>query len=137
MTSGRRVAFATALLLLLPACGSKPQILGPTAADEGVVIYIHSQFRGSAQALAEDVRNLARVEGPCARGDAESTTLSWDDCISSIRVMPGWGATLYKDRDFQGAAHEITADEADLSAIRGSCDGTFNDCVSSLKVYRR
>ncbi len=137
MTRLRRVAFGATLLILLPACGSRPHILGPTAANEGVVIYIHSQFRGSAQALAVDVSNLARVEGPCAKGDAESMTLSWDDCISSIRVMPGWGATLYKDRDFKGTAHEMSADEDDLSNVRGSCDGSFNDCISSMKVYRR
>jgi hypothetical protein len=137
MSPGLRVASFAALALLLPACGAQPQILGPTALDEGIVIFIHSGYRGSSQAVAMDVPNLSRVEGPCASGDEESTTLSWDDCVSSIRVMPGWGATLYKDRDYKGTTIELLADAENLTAIRGSCDGTFNDCVSSLKVYRR
>lgn len=137
MSPALRAACGTSLLLLLPACGAQQQILGPTALDEGIIIYIHADYRGSSQAIAADVRNLADVQGPCAKSDGESTWLSWDDCISSIRVMPGWGATLYKDRDFKGSTLEVAADETNLSTIRGSCDGNFNDCVSSLKVYRK
>lgn len=131
-----RVTCAAALALL-PACGSRLQPLGPTAVDEGIVVYIHSGFRGSSQAIAADVANLGKVEGPCAKGDSESTTLSWDDCISSIRVMPGWGVTVYQDREFKGATLELTADSLDLSALTGSCSGSYNDCISSLRVYRR
>lgn len=133
----RRVTCAAALALLLPACGWRPQPLGPTPVDEGIVVYIHSGFRGSSQAIAVDVPNLGKVEGPCAKGDGESTTLSWDDCISSIRVRPGWGVTVYRDREFKGTALELTADSLDLSAVSGSCDGSYNDCISSLRVYRR
>lgn len=132
-----RVTCAATLALLLPACGSGLQPLGPTAVDEGIVVYIHSGFRGSSQAIAADVANLGKVEGPCAKGDGESTTLSWDDCISSIRVMPGWGVTVYRDREFKGATIELTADSLDLSAITGSCSGSYNDCISSLRVSRR
>jgi hypothetical protein len=144
-----RVTCAAVLALLLPACGGRPEPLGPTAIDEGIVVYIHSGFRGSSQAIAADVFNLGKVEGPCAKGDGESTTLSWDDCISSIRVMPGWGVTVYGDREFKGAALELTgrddvpllleltADNLDLSAVSGSCSGSYNDCISSLRVYRR
>lgn len=134
-----RVACIVALVLFLPACGSRPQTLGPTPADEGIVIYIHSGFRGTSQAIAVDVRNLGAVEGPCAKGGGSDSTptLSWDDCVSSIKVLPGWGATIYPDRDFKGTPLELTADATDLSATRGSCDGSYNDCVSSVKVYRR
>jgi hypothetical protein len=127
-------------LVLLPACGgSRILPLGPTAADEGIVIYIHSGFRGTSQAVAADVRNLGLVEGPCAKGgDSETApTLTWDDCVSSIKVMPGWGATIYPDRDFKGTPLEVTADALDLSALTGTCKGSYNDCVSSVKVYRR
>lgn len=137
MNAGLRIACAAALALLPPACADQREPLGPTAVDEGIVVYIHAGFRGSSQSIAADVSNLDRVEGPCAKGDGESVTLSWDDCISSIRVMPGWGATVYRDRDFKGAVLELTADSLDLSAVRGSCDGSFNDCISSLRVYRR
>jgi hypothetical protein len=132
-----RIASVAALALLAPACGAERQPLGPTAVDEGVVLYIHSGFRGTSQAIATDVANLDQVEGPCMKGDAESATLSWDDCISSLRVMPGWGATLYRNREFKGAALEVTSDTLDLSAVGGPCNGSFNDCISSLRVHRR
>lgn len=132
-----RIASVASLVVLAPACGAQRQPLGPTGVDDGIVVYIHSGFRGSSQAIATDVSNLDTVEGPCVAGDGESPTLSWDDCISSIRVMPGWGATVYRDRDFKGAALELTADSLDLSAASGSCRGSFNDCISSLRVYLR
>jgi hypothetical protein len=133
-----RVACTAALALLVPACeGTDRQPLGPTALDEGIIIYIHAGFRGSSQAIAIDVSNLGDVEGPCVWGDDESTTVTWDDCISSIRVMPGWGVTAYRDRGFSGQAFEFTSDSPDLSAVSGSCKGSFNDCISSLRVYRR
>jgi hypothetical protein len=51
--------------------------------------------------------------------------------------MPGWSVTLFRDRDFRGASRELTGDVQSLAAISGSCDGSFNDCVSSLRVYRK
>ena len=137
MRSALRVACAAALALLPSACEERQHPLGPTALDEGIIIYLHSGFRGTSQAIATDVQNLGAVEGPCPKGDSDAMTLSWDDCVSSIRVMAGWGATIYRDRDFKGASLEVTADLPDLSAIRGSCDDTYNDCISSLRVYRR
>ena len=122
---------------VVPACTEPLDILGPAPANEGIVIYIHSGFRGTSQVLAADVSNLGRVEVPGAKGDEESVTLTWDDCVSSIKVLPGWGATLYRDRDFSGASMVVTADQESLAAISGSCDGGFNDCVSSLRVYRK
>jgi hypothetical protein len=101
------------------------------------VIYVHSGFRGTSQMLAADVSNLGGVEGPCAKRDEESATLTWDDCVSSIKVMAGWTATIYRDRDFRGASVEVTADQENLASVSGSCDGSFNDCVSSLRVRRK
>ena len=137
MRPALRAAMLTASALLVPACTDPLEILGPAPVDQGIVIYIHSEFRGTSQALTADVSNLGRVEGPCAKGDDESVELTWDDCVSSIKVKPGWGATLYRDRDFRGASRELTADVLSLEAISGSCDGSFNDCVSSVRVYRK
>ena len=133
-----RVASLGVLSCLVPACAERPGILGPTPADQGVVIYIHAGFAGSSQAVAADVRNLAAVEGPCSSGDSESPSLTWEDCISSIQVRPGWAVTLYRDRDFKGASLDVVADATNLSAISGPCKkGGYNDCVSSLKVYKK
>ena len=87
--------------------------------------------------MAVDVSNLADVEGPCVKGDAESAAARWDDCVSSVRVMPGWRATLYRDREFRGESFTITEDSADLTRVSGPCSGSFNDCVSSIRVSRQ
>ena len=134
-----RVGFLLLVVSALPACEStRPTILGPTPVDQGIVIYIHSEFAGSSQAIAVDIRDLDDVEGPCAKGDSESVRLSWDDCMSSIQVRPGWAVRLYSDPDFKGASTEVVADATNLSTLSGPCKkGGYNDCVSSLKVYKR
>ena len=120
--------------ILLPAC-SGPEPIGPTPVDQGVIIFIHSGFRGPSQQLGTDITDLTTVEGPC--GNSEEGTPTWNDCISSVRVLPGWGATLYGDRNFHGATIQLTEDVADLALKTGSCSGSYDDCISSIRVYRR
>jgi hypothetical protein len=127
---------AGAAALALAACGSVKS-LGPTAPDEGIIFYVHANFIGSSQQTSADVTNLGEVEGPCVKGDQDSATARWDDCVSSVRVMPGWRATLYRDRDFKGQSFTITADAPDLTQVSGPCSGSFNDCVSSIRVSRQ
>lgn len=122
------------IILLLVACGG-PEPLGPTPLDEGIIVYVHAGFAGSSQAMNADVRNLSDAEGPCA--PTEDSAGTWNDCISSVRVLPGWGATLYGDRDYRGATLDVTADVPDLNAIRGPCSDSYNDCISSIRVYRK
>jgi hypothetical protein len=134
MTPSTRALAVTAVAILLAACTSDIEPLGPTPVDAGVVVFVHTGFTGSSQQISADVTNLGKVEGPC--GDGEGTR-TWDDCISSVRVLPGWRATLYGDRDFRGATLELTEDAADLSLRIGSCSGSYNDCISSIRVSRR
>ncbi len=129
------VVSAAVLALLVCACGA-PQPIGPTPLDEGIVVFMHAGFRGTSQQLAMDVSDLGKVQGPCG-GDESESSRTWNDCISSVRVLPGWGATLYGDKNFRGAALEITEDAADLGARVGSCSGSYDDCISSIRVYRR
>jgi hypothetical protein len=124
-----------ALVLLLQACTEPLRTLGPTPSGEGITIYIHAGFAGSSQALHLDVRDLEKVEGPCSRGE-EGEQPTWSDCISSIQVMAGWSATLYRDRDFKGSSVTVSSDTGNLRELPGPCDGSFNDCVSSIKVVR-
>ena len=60
----------------------------------------------------------------------------WNDCISSIRLAPGWRATLYRDDDFTGDRLEITEDLPNLEQVmpRG-CNKGFNDCTTSIRVF--
>jgi hypothetical protein len=61
-----------------------------------------------------------------------TTDYSWDDCISSVRVAPGWSATLYRDPDYDDDHVTVTSDVPDFTAFPHDCpeDG-LNDCVSS------
>jgi hypothetical protein len=133
MKSGRELLSAAVLACLIAGCGG-PKPLGPTPVDQGVLVYMHSGFRGTSQQVGADVADLTKIQGPCAADDSGSG--SWNDCISSIRVLPGWSARLYGDRDYRGAMLEVTADTADLHAIRGDCSGSYDDCISSIRVVK-
>ena len=130
------VCTGVVLALTVAACSDSDfAILGPTPPDEGIVIYIHANFAGSSQALNVDVRDLTRVEGPCSEG-GEGETPSWRECVSSVRVLPGWSATFFEDEDFQGQSLTITADTPNLRDVSGPCDESFNDCARSIRVRR-
>jgi hypothetical protein len=128
-----RVAVPACVALVVGACNGAIA-LGPTPADAGIIIYIHANYVGTSQQMAVDVADLGDVEGPCVKGNDESATARWDDCISSVRVMPGWRATLYEDDHFKGRSVTITSDAPDLTQVPGPCSRGFNDCVSSIRV---
>ena len=124
------------LALLLPACSEPFVTLGPTPSDEGITFYLHAGFTGPSQAVNVDVRDLGKIEGPCSSG-AEGERPTWSHCISSLRVISGWSVTLYGDNDFRGRSVTLNSDTSDLIALPGPCDGSFNDCVSSLRVRKQ
>ena len=124
------------LAFLIPGCSEPFEILGPTPAGEGITIYLHADYAGPSQAVNHDVRDLEKVEGPCSsRAEGEQPT--WSDCMSSVRVEPGWSVTLYRDDDFKGRSVTLTADTPNLTMLPGPCDGSFNDCVSSIRVTKQ
>jgi Peptidase inhibitor family I36 len=128
--AGVAVAFVAAGCESLPA-------LGPTPADQGIVIYVHADFTGPSQALNVDVPDLDKVQGSCSNGE-EGEVPTWSDCISSVKVLSGWTATLYRDKDYKGASVTLTTDTPDLTRLPGPCDKDgFNDCVSSIRVTRQ
>lgn len=136
MASPSRVCAVVFVLLLLGACHSDLINIGPTPADEGIVIFLHADFLGASQALNVDVRDLTKLQGPCS-GGSEGEVPSWGKCVSSVRVLPGWSAVLYKDEDFKGTSITLTADTPNLQNIPGPCDHNFNDCVTSIRVTRQ
>ena len=95
-----RTALSVALLMLA-GCGTDLSVLGPTPPDQGIVIFMHADYAGSSQAVNVDVHDLTKTEGPCSSG-AEGESPTWRNCVSSVRVFPGWSATLYRDEDFKG-----------------------------------
>jgi len=130
------VVAAVVVMAGAAACGADIVALGPTPVDQGIVVFLHADFIGPSQAMNVDVPDLGLVEGPCS-GGAEGETPTWADCVSSIKVMPGWSAILYRDKNFKGERTLVTADTANLRTLPGPCKDTFNDCVSSIRVARQ
>jgi len=136
LTVAARTSIPLMLALLLPGCATPLETLGPTPPEEGITLYLHAGFAGTSQAINRDVSDLGKVEGPCT-GGGEGEQPTWSDCVSSVHVVPGWTATLYRDREYKGNSVRLTADSPNLRQLPGPCDGTFNDCVSSIRVARQ
>ena len=129
--------------LLVVGC----QESGPTAPSDpaaGIHIYSDANFQGFSKQLTSDSDDLADVkdgsrECRYVQPDFASDYHSWDDCISSVMVLPGWSATLYEHPDFRGQSLELLADAPNLQLMRGPCssDDDWNDCTSSIRVRRR
>ena len=132
---------AAAVLLTLGGCDDRLPT-GPSDLTRGAVIYEHANFLGESAQIDEDIRDLEDFRGPCERYDTSgtgSTTIehTWDDCISSIRVAPGWRATIYRHDHFDGESLDVDSDVANLQLVAGTCDHDgLNDCVSSIRIVR-
>ena len=60
----------------------------------------------------------------------------WNDKISSIQIPPGKMLVIYQDANFGGESLTLTENVVDLRTIIGpGPDGTWNDVVSSFKIY--
>jgi peptidase inhibitor family I36 len=130
-------------LCLVIACQQQKLPTAPSDLTTGIAIYEHANFQGRSSQVVKDISDLKDVSGPCERESSNSsggttTYRDWDDCISSIRVAPGWRATVYRDTGFDGQSLEVTEDVSNLQLVPGSCshDG-LNDCVSSIRVRQR
>ena len=107
----------------------------PSSLTEGVIVYEHPQFRGAWRLFTSDVVDLEDVTGGCLKSSSDPIFFEqhWDDCVSSIRVVPGWRVTLYDDPRYRGDAVTLTADEFDLENVRRD-DDDWDDCISSIRV---
>jgi hypothetical protein len=125
-------------LALLAGC-AQDLPLEPSGLTTGVVVYEHANFLGDSAHITEDIRDLRDFRGPCEHTDSDGYRYyNWNDCISSVRVAPGWRATLYRDDGYRDDAIEITSDHSNLQLVNHDCpkDG-LNDCVSSIRVRRQ
>ena len=104
---------------------------------EGIVIYRDINFQAAAQAFNSDQKDLDAVDGACRRDDGENSTPNWGDCISSVRVNPGWMATFYVDDSWRGPSFTASEDVSNFNTISGPCrGGGFNDCISSIRISK-
>lgn len=138
----RFVALAGTALILLEACQERTLPMAPSDVSMGAVIYEHANFLGNSAYITKDVSDLKKFRGPCVEtevGQSGSTTtnFSWNDCVSSVRVAPGWRATIYRNPGYKGQSLDVVADVPNLQLVMGTCphDG-LNDCISSIRVYR-
>ena len=116
----------------------------PSEPTTGIIVYEHANFRGESAHITSDVDDLSDFIGPCEHEQKDSDFLpggvsyDWNDCISSVRVAPGWRTTLYRGTRYRDDSLDITADVANLVLAPHDCDhGGLNDCVSSIRVSRR
>jgi hypothetical protein len=139
---GRSILLITAALLAARCQDELPA--APDVLVEGVTIYEHAGFSGDSALLTADVEDLRDFKGPCEHasyGGYYSTTTytyDWNDCLSSIKVAPGWRATVFLDPGFHDDSLDVTADVEDFSKVRGPCSrSTWNDCISAIRVRRQ
>jgi hypothetical protein len=138
-----RRLFSLGALVLLIAC-QKSLPTAPSDLTFGVVVYEHAGYQGASAHITTDIADLKNFKGPCVKTDSSgppgsiSSRDEWNDCISSIRVAPGWAARLYKDDGFDGDQLEVTADISNLTDVPGNCSkGGFNDCATAIKIFLR
>lgn len=142
MLSAGRVVRVASVTLLIAGCEGLPSL--PTAPSElrrGVSIYEHANFLGESALIDTSQSDLKEFEGPCEHTESSSdgstdTTYDWNDCISSLRIAPGWRAVIYRDDDYDGQSFQVTGDVPNLQLVTGSCphDG-LNDCVTSIRLF--
>ena len=118
----------------------KPLPTAPSELTDGIVVYEDANYRGPSAHIANDVADLKDFKGPCYMSDDFNPRLpgefNWNDCISSVRVSPGWRATLFGDANYRGGQLEATTDIPNLKSVPGSCGSGMDDCVTSIRVSR-
>jgi hypothetical protein len=134
---GFRASFVVLSVALgaLSACVQKELATAPSDLATGIVIHEDPNYRGKSAHITSDARDLQYYFGPCFEVSNSADGVNWDDCISSVRVAPGWRAQLFEDEDFEGRMLTVTSDMRDLRSVPGPCGDDFNDCVSSIRVF--
>jgi hypothetical protein len=137
----RRTLISGLCVLVAFGCGGKKLPTAPDDLTEGIVVFEDRDFKGRSAHITSDIADLESFTGPCVKTSSDayggsSSSYSWDNCISSVRVAPGWRATLYGDSHYKGSTLEVSSDVADLRSVSGRCEDGLNDCISSIRVSR-
>ncbi len=97
----------------------KSAVVNPPTAN--VTLYLDCTFTGTSVGLSEGSYTMAQLE---ALGMP-------NDKVSSLRIQPGYKATLYWDDNFRGASLVKTSDDDCLTN-----DGAWNDKMTSIIVSK-
>ena len=113
--------------------------MAPSDFSAGIIVYEHANYLGNSAYITSDIPDLRDFRGPCFHDNGDSTDRDWNDCISSVRVAPGWRATLYRGANYRDDSFDITEDVPNLQLVRQhDCPKEgLNDCVSSVRVRRQ
>ena len=98
-------ALASCALLFLLGCEALPSFpTAPADLTSGVAVFEHADYAGESALITQDEENLKEVQGACGdqSDESDSGEVGWSDCISSVRIAPGWRAVLYRDDGFKG-----------------------------------
>ena len=143
MTARMQTASGLAVAIWLTAfahgCTETELPMAPSDFSTGIIVYEHANFLGNSAHMTSDMPDLRDFRGPCIHESDEGVNRDWNDCISSVRVAPGWRATLYRAPNYRDDALDISGDVPNLQLVRQhDCpkDG-LNDCVSSVRVRRQ
>lgn len=107
---------------------------GHTGPSDGITVHEHPDFGGDSRTFDGNAFDLDDIRGPCLGLFDAVTEGSWDDCISSIEVSPGWEVTVFEHDEYEGESLTLTRGVLDLDDVRGPCGGDWDDCISSLQV---
>jgi hypothetical protein len=136
-TTTRRSAALALVVAAVPFLSGCQLKLGtpPTELTEGIVIYEDAEYQGASAHVTKDIADLQDYDGPCKK--QEFDIKNWGSCISSIRVAPGWRATIYEHTAYSGQFLNVVEDTPNLTLVNGDCrKGGLNDCVLSIRVHK-
>lgn len=89
----------------------------------GVILYKHAEFKGS-RIFIKAGKNIKNLSG-----------MGWNDKISSIELVDNAWIRIYEHKNYRGASVTINDDIFDLAEFSEEIQGTWNDKISSIKVY--
>ena len=133
-----RLGVAISVAAFARGCTRQELPMAPSDFSTGIILYEHANFLGNSAHISSDIADLRDFRGPCVHESEEGTDRNWNDCISSVRVAPGWHATLYRAPNYRDDSLDINEDVPNLQLVRQhDCPKAgLNDCVSSVRVSR-
>ena len=90
MRAARGLTIAIAAATIAHGCTHPELPMAPSVLTEGIILYEHANFLGNSAHITSDIPNLGKFKGPCVHDNGDSVDRDWNDCVSSVRVAPGW-----------------------------------------------
>ena len=89
----------------------------------GVILYKHAEFKGS------------KIFIKAGKNIKDLNKMGWNEKISSIELVDNAWIEIYEHKNYRGASVTIKDDIIDLAEFSEEIRGTWNDKISSIKVF--